>query len=389
VRRARLKTALAIAVLTAALLTTVSDTIYDKQHQLQGLNGQIIVTKTQIAQLLAQERQLQGEIAAFDAQLRAVQLQIDQETAKLVLLAQQLDQAKEQLALKQAELAQHIADFGRRMRIMYKSGQVSGLELVFSAANFTDLMNRVVFFNVIVREDRRQVAELQKERAAIEAMKADLEAKKAEQARVVKQVQDQKAQLQAVRDQRAAREQQIAAIEAQFQRLLADMEAQRAAVQAQIASLIHESFRARSSGKWKWPMDGVITQGFGCTSYPFEPFDPSCPSHHFHSGIDLASDYGTPVHAADGGIVHNFTMGCVWGGGLCGYGRYVVMVHAGGFATLYGHLSGWAVGDGVQVDKDTVIGYEGSTGNSTGPHLHFEMDLAGMPVDPLAYLPVS
>jgi murein DD-endopeptidase MepM/ murein hydrolase activator NlpD len=389
VRRARLNTALAIAVLTAALLTTVSDTVYDKQHQLQGLNGQIVATKTQIAQLLGQERQLQGEIAAFDAQLRAVQVQIDDETAKLVSLAQQVDQAKEQLAQKQAELAQHIADFGRRMRIMYKSGQVSGLELVFSAANFTDLMNRVVFFNVIVREDRRQVAELQKERAAIEAMKADLEAKKTEQARVVKQVQDQKAQLQAVRDQRAAREQQIAAIEAQFQGLLADMEAQRAALQAQIASLIHESFRARSSGKWKWPMDGVITQGFGCTSYPFEPYDPTCPSHHFHSGIDLASDYGTPVHASDGGIVHNFTMGCVWGGGLCGYGRYVVMVHAGGFTTLYGHLSGWAVGDGVQVDKDTVIGYEGSTGNSTGPHLHFEMDLAGMPVDPLAYLPAS
>jgi murein DD-endopeptidase MepM/ murein hydrolase activator NlpD len=389
VRRARIRTALAVMVLTAALLTTVSDTIYDKQHQLQGLNGQIVATKTQIAQLLAQERQLQGEIAAFDAQLRAVQAQIDQETAKLVLLAQQVDQAKEQLALKEAELAQHIADFGRRMRIMYKSGQISGLELIFSAANFTDLMNRVVFFNVIVREDRRQVAELQKERAAIEAMKADLEAKKAEQARVVKQVQDQKAQLQAVRDQRAAREQQIAAIEAQFQRLLDDMEAQRAALQAQIASLIHESFRARSSGKWRWPMDGVITQGFGCTSYPFEPYDPTCPTHHFHSGIDIATDYGTPVHASDGGIVHNFTMGCGWGPGLCGYGRYVVMVHAGGFTTLYGHLSGWAVGDGVQVDKDTVIGYEGSTGNSTGAHLHFEIDLAGMPVDPLAYLPAS
>jgi murein DD-endopeptidase MepM/ murein hydrolase activator NlpD len=389
VRRGRLNTALAIVVLTAALLTTVSDTISQQQQQLQGLNGQIIATKTQIAQLLAQERQLQGEIAAFDVQLRAVQAQIDQETAKLVLLAQQVDQAREQLAQKEAELAQHITDFGRRIRIMYKSGQVSGLELVFSAANFTDLMNRVVFFNVIVREDRRQLAELQKERAAIEAMKADLEAKKAEQARVVKQVQDQKAQLQAVRDQRAAREQQIAAIEAQFQRLLADMEAQRATLQAQIASLIHESFRARSSGKWNWPIDGVITQGFGCTSYPFEPYDPTCASHHFHSGIDIATDYGTPVHASDGGIVHNFTMGCTWGGGLCGYGRYVVMVHAGGFTTLYGHLSSWAVGDGVQVDKDTVIGYEGSTGNSTGPHLHFEIDLAGTPVDPLAYLPAS
>jgi len=387
VRPARRQAALAIAVLTVILLSTVSETVYDKQNQLQGLNGQIIATKTQIRQLLDQEHALQAQIAAMDAQLAAVQAQIDQETAKLVLLGQQVDQAKEQLSQKQAELAQQIADFGRRMRIMYKSGQVSGLELVFSAANFTDLMNRVFFFNDIVREDRRQVAELQKERAAIETMKADLEAKQAEQKQVVKQIQDQKAQLLVVRDQRAARVQQIAAIEAQFQRMLADMEAQRAALQAQIASLIRESFRARSSGKWKWPMDGVITQGFGCTSYPFEPYEPSCPSKHFHSGLDIAADYGTPVHAADGGIVHNFTMGCGWGGGLCGYGRYAIIVHAGGFTTLYGHLSSWAVGDGVQVDKDTVIGYEGSTGNSTGPHLHFEIDLGGTPVDPLAYLP--
>ncbi len=389
-RSARLHAALALGLLTVLLLSTVSDTIYDKQRALQGLNGSIVATKTQIRQLLDQERALQGQIAALDAQLHTVQVQIDQETAKLVLLGQQVDLAKEQLVLKQAELAQHIADFGRRMRIMYKSGQVSGLELVFSAANFTDLMNRIFFFNDIVREDRRQVAELQKERAEIETMKADLEAKQAQQAQVVKQIQDQKAQLQAVRDQRAARVQQIAAIEAQFARMLADMEAQRAALQAQIASLIRESFRARSSGKWKWPIDGVITQGFGCTSYPFEPYDPSCPSLHFHSGIDIATDYGTPVHASDGGIVHNFAMGCSWSASaLCGYGRYVVIVHAGGFTTLYGHLSSWAVGDGVQVDKDTVIGYEGSTGNSTGPHLHFEIDLAGTPVDPLAYLPAS
>jgi len=387
VRPARRHPALAIAVLTVILLSTVSEGIYGKQQQLQGLNGQIVATRTQIRQLLDQERALQAQIAALDAQLASVQAQIDQETAKLVLLGQQVEQAKEELATKQAELAKHIADFGQRMRIMYKSGQVSGLELIFSAANFTDLMNRVFFFNDIVREDRRQLAELQKERAAIEAMKADLETKQAEQKQVVKQIQDQKAQLQVVRDQRSSRMQQIAAIEAQFQRQLAEMQAQRAALQAQIASLIRESFRARSSGKWKWPLDGVITQGFGCTTYPFEPYDPSCPSQHFHSGIDIATDYGTPVHASDGGIVHNFTMGCSWGGGLCGYGRYVVIVHAGGFTTLYGHLSGWAVGDGVQVDKDTIVGYEGSTGNSTGPHLHFEIDLAGMPVDPLAYLP--
>ena len=389
-RSPRLHWALAILVLAVLLLSSVSDSIYDKQKQLQGLNGQIVATKTQIAQLLGQMRVLQGQIAALDAQLRSVQAQVDQETAKLIDLGHQVDQAKLDLAAKQAELAKHIAEFGQRMRIMYKSGQVSGLELIFSAANFTDLMNRVFFFNDIVREDRRQVAQLQKEREAVEAMKVDLEAKQAEQAKIVKQIQDQKAQLQAVRDQRAARQQQIAAIEAQFARQLADMQAQRATLQAQIASLIRESFRARSSGKWMWPMDGVITQGFGCTSYPFEPYDPSCASQHFHSGIDIATDYGTPVHAADGGIVHNFATGCSWNvGQLCGYGRYVVIVHAGGFTSLYGHLSSWAVADGVQVEKDAVVGYEGSTGNSTGPHLHFEIDLGGTPVDPLAYLPAS
>ena len=225
-----------------------------------------------------------------------MQAQIDQETAKLVELGKEVDQAKLQLAEKEAELAQHIAAFGDRMRIMYKSGQVNGLELIFSAANFTDLLNRAFFFNDIVREDRRQLAELQRERAAIEAMKADLEAKQAQQAQVVKQIQDQKAQLQAVRDQRAASEAQIAAIEAQFRQQLAEMEAQRAALQAQIAALVSESFRARSSGRWKWPIDGVITQGFGCTSYPFEPYDPSCPTLHFHSGIDIATDYGTNEH---------------------------------------------------------------------------------------------
>ena len=388
-RSTRLQLALVIALLTISLLSSVADTVGQKQKQLQGLNGSIVATKTHIAQLLAQERALQIQVAALDAQLRAVQAQIDQETAKLVELGQEVDQAKQQLAEKEAELAQHIAAFGDRMRIMYKSGQVNGLELIFSAANFTDLLNRAFFFNDIVREDRRQLAELQRERAAIEAMKADLEAKQAQQAQVVKQIQDQKAQLQAVRDQRAASEARIAAIEAQFQQQLAEMEAQRAALQAQIAALVSESFRARSSGRWKWPIDGVITQGFGCTSYPFEPYDPSCPTLHFHSGLDIATDYGTPVHAADGGIVHDYTMGCSYGGGLCGYGHYVVIVHAGGFISLYGHLSSYAVGDGIQVDKDAVIGYEGSTGNSTGPHVHFEIDLGGTPVDPLAYLPAS
>ena len=387
-RSRRLKLALVAALLGLTLLSSVADSIGQKQQQLQGLNGSIIATKGEVAKLLGQEQALQRQVAQLDAQIAAVQAQMDRETARLAQLAQEVAQAKQLLAQKQAQLAAHIVAFGQRLRIMYKDGQeVSGLDLILSSANFTDLINRVFFFNDIVREDRRQLAEIQKERDAIEAMKAALEAKQAQQAAIVQQIKNQKAQLEGVRNQVAAAEAKIAAIEAYFAAQLREMEAQRAALQAQIAALVAESFRARSSGRWKWPMDGVITQGFGCTSYPFEIYDPNCPQKHFHTGIDIAAAYGTPVHAADGGIVHDYSMGCTYGGGLCGFGLYVVIVHAGGFISLYGHLSGYAVADGMQVSQDTVIGYEGSTGNSTGPHLHFEIDLGGTPVDPLAYLP--
>ncbi len=380
--------AVAVCVVTALLTGAVSDTIYDKQRQLQGINGRISSTKTRLKQLVDEDHQLKQQIAGLDAQLATIAEQIQQETAKLEHLSLQIEITTRDLAVKQAELKQHLDNYGQRMRLMYKSGQVDGLQLILSAANFSDLLNRVFFFGDIIRDDRRQADQLRLEQVRIEALKAELDGKRADQAQVVKTIQQQQAALQVTRNQRAANEAHVQAVEAELKQQLDAMQAQRAALQAQLARLRGESLRARSSGRWKWPMDGVITQGFGCTTVAFEPYDPNCPTRHFHTGVDIATDWGTAVHAADGGIVHNFTMGCPWDlGQLCGYGRYVIIVHAGGFISLYGHLSGWAIADGTQVSQDTVIGYEGSTGASTGPHLHFEIDLNGFPVDPMAYLP--
>ncbi|HYM49747.1 MAG TPA: peptidoglycan DD-metalloendopeptidase family protein [Candidatus Limnocylindrales bacterium] len=386
--RPGLRLALTAAILAALLLGSVSSVITDKQQLLQGLNGQILATRTQLGVMLGQEQALERQIAALDGQLTQVAEQIQQETARLELLGLQVDAARVQLSEKEGELAQHLRDFGDRMRVMYKTGTVSGFELVLSAANFNDLLNRVFFFRDIVRDDRRQVEQLRLERAHIQALKAALEDQRAQQQQVVKSIQAQQAELQALRQQRVAAQAQVTALIASFQQQLQDMEAQRAAVAAQLQQLVAESLRARSSGHWVWPIDGVITQGFGCTSYPFEPYDPNCPFRHFHTGVDIANDSGTPVHAADGGIAHTYVMGCSWNPWLlCGFGRYVIVVHAGGFASLYGHLSGFAVADGTQINKDTVIGYVGSTGASTGPHLHFEIDVNGTPVDPMIYLP--
>ena len=129
-----------------------------------------------------------------------------------------------------------------------------------------------------------------------------------------------------------------------------------------------------------WPEPGSqMVQGFGPTTLWFEPAYQGYP--HFHTGLDTVLPVGSPVLAADDGVV------LLVGSGTTGYGNYVVLEHNGGLQTLYGHLDKALVKVGDQVVQGQPIGLEGSTGNSTGPHLHFELRIDGKPVDPAPYLP--
>lgn len=130
-------------------------------------------------------------------------------------------------------------------------------------------------------------------------------------------------------------------------------------------------------GAFTKPVSGArITQGFGCTPYVMEPYDAACATHHFHSGVDLAAALGTPVHATLGGSVTVILS-------ATGYGLHIVIDHGAGLSSLYGHLSAVNVQSGDDVVSGEVIGAVGSTGNSTGPHLHFEIRRDGIPEDPL------
>lgn len=154
-----------------------------------------------------------------------------------------------------------------------------------------------------------------------------------------------------------------------------------------IAALINQSEAAHptktfSSGKLAWPERGPLMQGFGPSPYWFEPsitYNGRRYSH-FHTGIDIGAPNATPIHAAaDGQII-------VTGYSSYGYGNYIIVAHNPKLATLYAHLSRIAVGKGAIVKQGQIIGYEGTTGNSTGPHLHFEVRIDGQFVNPLGYL---
>lgn len=160
------------------------------------------------------------------------------------------------------------------------------------------------------------------------------------------------------------------------------------AAQAWMASN-NADFTASVGHSTKYPMiwpaqKGVITQPFGPTDYAPEP--PGFGAAHFHSGIDVANSAGTEIYAADDGVIAA-AADSMLGSHEIGYGKHVIIAHHNGVMTLYGHLEGWVVKVGDRVQQGQLIGFMGSTGMSSGPHLHFEVRINNTPTDPAPYLP--
>lgn len=127
-----------------------------------------------------------------------------------------------------------------------------------------------------------------------------------------------------------------------------------------------------------WPLRGIVTQPFGCTGYQLERPTTDCPNG-FHTGLDIAMPQGTPIRAAAGGLAYPLQ-------DPARYGNHVIVQHYAGYATVYAHMVRFNVTWGQPVQAGEVIGYVGTTGNSSGPHLHFEVRFASTPEDPMRYL---
>jgi murein DD-endopeptidase MepM/ murein hydrolase activator NlpD len=167
----------------------------------------------------------------------------------------------------------------------------------------------------------------------------------------------------------------------------AEIAQETAVAEAQAKLAAQSATQGPAAGHLLWPCSGPLTQGFGPTDFALEfPYVYNGVSYpHFHTGVDIGVGLGTPIGAAADGVVVLAGANVV-NGRLVGYGNYVVISHGGGLYTLYGHLSRLDVVAGEHVRAAQEIGLSGSTGNSTGPHLHFEVRQGYQPVDPLPYL---
>ena len=397
-RQYTFKTRLVAALLSGVVLCGTPAYIMAEDED---LTNQLDSIQQQVNQQNAAKADAETVIGSVSEQLRQIEEQLRQATAELGTIKEQRVVVENDITLNERQLAEaqkrlegRESVFYKRVRDIYINGRLSYLDVVIGSKDFSDFANRLEVLKRIIDSDITLINEIKKERADIEAHKQKLEADRAklvelEKAALAKQaeIEQKKAErnvvLQKAQNDRATAMQAIEelnASSAQVSAMLKERQAARAAAAAAAAAAAQSSGGQGASDNWVqgtgqlgWPVSGEITSPYGYRVHPIWG------TTIYHSGIDIGVDEGTPVHAADGGVV-------VWSGWMGGYGYAVVIDHGNGLSTLYGHNSELAVDEGQSVAKGQVISYAGSTGNSTGPHVHFEVRVNGDPVDPMGYL---
>ncbi|MCI5836862.1 MAG: peptidoglycan DD-metalloendopeptidase family protein [Veillonellaceae bacterium] len=353
-----------------AVADDLSDQLAEVQSQMQEQQRRKELAEMEIGSVSEVLRSIQAELDVALAELRQIEAELSAVTAKIQVTEQELAEA-------QARLERREAVMNKRLRDIYMHGKLNYLEVIMGAKSFGDFVNRLEFLKRIVSADLRLIEEIRKEREVILAKKQVLEEQRLELARLQQQAQAKKDMVEEKKE-----EQLIVLNRLQYEKSLAEesyneLQATSQAIEERIRARQNAGTSAgqatQGTGVFMWPVQGPITSPFGYRIHPIFG------TQIYHSGIDIGVDSGTPVAAADSGVV----VDADW---LGGYGYAVIIDHGNGLSTLYAHNSELIVSPGQSVQKGQTIAYSGSTGYSTGPHVHFEVRVNGSPVEPLDYL---
>ena len=294
-------------------------------------------------------------------ELDATEARIDENEDKLKVL-------NKDFAVKRDQLA-------KRVRDIYINGQINYLDVLFGAKDFQDFFTRMDLLKRVIQQDYDLVQVVFAEKTAIETSQKELEKDKAAKEKLVASAADRKKEAEKKQAAKQAIIDKMETDRATQERIINENLAASKEVEQMIRNSRYQpaSPALSGGGALNWPLGGPITSPFGWRVHPITG------ASRFHSGIDIGGDYGDTIHAAGAGIVS-------YAGWISGYGYAVIIDHGGGISTLYGHNQALLVSEGQSVSQGQAIAECGSTGNSTGPHCHFEVRVDGEPVDPMGYL---
>jgi murein DD-endopeptidase MepM/ murein hydrolase activator NlpD len=353
------------------------------------LESRIAAARAQQAQLAAEIDSLTSRIRDLEAQEGDVALRLEALDRDLALHERRLAKINalfklqtEHLRFLRGQYATAVSRVNRRVVQLYEEGEHSAIEVVLGARSLSDALDRLDYMNAVADQDREIVSQVTAAREQTRSARARTAKIRQRVAAATRVIAFRRQQAAALRERLRAGRRGLAAVRNERQHALADTResekqwiAEANALRqasAAVAAAINSAPPASSSSSPSssgliWPVAGAVTSPYGMRW------------GSLHPGIDIGAGAGTPITAAAGGRV-------LVAGYSGGYGNLIVLDHGNGIATAYAHQSSLAVAAGQQVGQGQVIGYVGSTGFSTGPHLHFEVRVNGSPVDPLGYL---
>ncbi len=382
---------LAVTVLALFAATPAAG---DNVTRKQQVDSKIATLNDKIAAARVKEQRLSARIADVSARIRTLEAEVGDVSRDLETLERDLALQEEKLAritelwrLQSEKLeflrSQHQVAIDRlsdRLVAIYQSGNPTTVDVLLQSSSFGELVSRLDYARELASQDRRIAASVGKAKVQMRVARDRTTVTRRQVVTVTRAVAVRTQQARQVRNELVAQENALSGQRAEQREALAAVQASKEdylhevnsllAVSNQLAARLQSSAAPtvqRSSSGLIWPVSGPVTSYFGWRW------------GRMHEGIDIAVPTGTAVVAAASGQV-------VYAGWMGGYGNLVLIDHGGGLATAYGHNSGFAVGGGQSVGQGQVVAYAGSTGNSTGPHVHFEVRVNGSPVDPLGYL---
>ena len=364
------------SAVTQAEIDALKSDASDLASQKKELQAQLSEVKADKNEALKEKQLLEEQIEVIRAEIRNINAQISSYEELIGQKTQELEQSQAQ-EQEQYEL------FCSRVRAMEEEGETSYWAILFNSGDFSELLDNYMMIEEIIEYDNsvmealaRLQEQVEQERSELEEAKAALEEAKAKQQAAQAELQAQEDEVDKVIAEISSQESQLQAMEAELNRAAAALDSQIKDLERQMSAQINN---VPSESGFLWPLAGninVLSSLYGSRPDPFT----GKPDNH--TGIDIPAARGTPIYASKSGVVITSVYGT---GSAWSYGNYVVISHSDGTSTLYAHMSSRAVSQGQTVKQGEVVGYVGTTGNSTGNHLHFEIRVNGSRVDPLNY----
>ncbi len=360
------------AAVSDAKSRELEDKIKALNQQMASLQSQITDAKDDISKAIAEKQRL-------DSEMNILIQKVELTTELIAELNANIEQKNGEISEREDAYAKKYELFKQRLRVTHEDGQISYIQMLFGATSLADFLSRVDRIGAMLDYDTTVMDQLKAEKHELEGARTDYQTKKAAQEEYLASLKADEAALEKKKTEAASYLNKLQSNQALYKAMLEKIDEEEQKLQATLQAYLKELQERENSkyvgGTFLWPLPTSYTR---ISSVYGGRTSPITGRWEFHNGIDLPAAYGTSIYAANSGKVTIATSH--WS-----YGNYIMIDHGGGYATLYAHCSKLLVSVGDKVTRGQVIAQVGSTGSSTGNHLHFSLYENSAHTDPMKF----